>query len=163
MPAMAERVHSIMGPARPSAAGTGPTERLRRSLAPPRPSIEPHDCLHEARFAASANSGGRTDCAAIVAEAANPLELVLPPKQTHAGPSLSTGTGIANITFIGVSLSRTKVLTPITAEFLFPLDTMRSLPSSSFYLFYIHPNTATCCGILRQVAGTALEQMAKLK
>ena len=87
---------------------------------PAAPSIVPHDCLHEARLAAPANTGGRTDRDAIVAEGANLVELVPPLEQTHAGPSLSTGTGMANIAFIGASSAPMLIYAPIAAEFPTP-------------------------------------------
>ena len=87
-------------------------------LSDPRLLELPGDGLHEARLAALANSGEHLDHAVVVVEPANLLEAVLVLEQTHTGPNLPTGTGVANIAFIGVFLAQLTIYTPITAGFL---------------------------------------------
>lgn len=76
----------------------------------------------------------RTHRDAIVTEGANPLELVLPSKQTYASPSLSTWTGIANIAFIGAFLSKVTIYAPITARF--PIPTLQARSSLILFLAF---------------------------
>lgn len=78
------------------------------------------DGLHEARPAAPADPGEDLNHAVVVVEPADLLEVALAREQTHAGPNLSTGAGIANNAFIGVSMSESTIYTPITAEFPTP-------------------------------------------
>ncbi|WP_068539670.1 hypothetical protein [Olegusella massiliensis] len=78
------------------------------------------DGLHEARLTAPADPGEDLYHAVVVVEATDLLEVVLAFEQTYAGPNLSTGVSIANISFIGVFLAKLTIYTPITAEFTIP-------------------------------------------
>ena len=78
------------------------------------------DGLHETRLAAPADPGEDLDHAVVVVEPADLLEVAHALEQTHAGPNLSTGAGIADIALIGVFVSELTIYTPITADFPTP-------------------------------------------